>query len=167
MRRRELLAGLSTATAIGLAGCTVIGGDGPANENPRDDGNESTDPPDDGSTPTDDGGDDSDLQILDATITTTDASCTSAESGESDWSVTGDEVLVTGRFIASTSCVEAVLGGVEASGQTVTVEVDGESTLAEGESCIQCIGAVSYEVAIEVSDGSLVETVSVDHPTRA
>lgn len=111
----------------------------------------------------DDGDDDADEapELVDSSIETTASDC----GGSDQASVTTGETTVSidGVLPASNPCHEAVLTDVSVSGGDLAVSVGTESTLTEGEGCIDCLGGVAYTVDVELTDATKIVSVAVDH----
>lgn len=140
--RREFLALL----AVGGATMTVVGGvlatDG--DDDPGDDGEPASD--------------------LAGSIETDDAHCADPDPDVATASYGDGAVTVDGRIQAPTPCHEAVLTAVEFDGVTLTVSVSVESSLADDESCIECVGDIGYEATVQVDTSPA--TVVINHDDR-
>lgn len=53
--------------------------------------------------------------------------------------------------------------GIEASEREVTIEIDLQSDLADGEACMECLGRVEYVAELELQAPHLLEGVTVAH----
>ena len=102
-----------------------------------------------------------------STIETVDTDCGSAEDERIDVEPDGDTIVVTGSLPAPNPCHEAVLDdvGIEDGTDRLAVVVDVQSTLDEGEVCIECVGRVDYEATIELMHGDELRSIHVDHAT--
>jgi len=107
-------------------------------------------------------------EIRNATIETVDGSCASGD--EEDAAVTSDEdatvttedesVVIEGMIPASNPCHEAILGDVSVDGSELQVTVDLEQQ--EG-MCVECVGIITYEATVEVTDVSALDSAQIDH----
>lgn len=94
-------------------------------------------------------------------VETLDTAC-ATENETADGTLDSGLVTVEGLVEASNPCHEVEVTDLRLDGQTLTVEVDVESTLDEGAACQDCIGQLEYEATISVDDDP-VETLIVDH----
>ncbi len=94
-------------------------------------------------------------------VETLDAAC-ATESERADASLDSDLVTLEGLVEVSNPCHEVEVTDLALDDQTLTVEVDVESTLEEDAACQDCIGQIEYEATVAVGDNS-VETVIVEH----
>ncbi|MFB6137568.1 MAG: hypothetical protein ABEJ42_04415 [Halobacteriaceae archaeon] len=157
MQRRALLAALGATTAS-AAGCLgrASPGDGSPTTAPPDTGGPG-DPPEDESdpeTPPESAGDDGPWSL-----SVTETTCVSGD-GRASIAVAGDAVTVTGAIRAPTPCHGARLADVTRADGTVTLRVETTAPPA-GSVCVQCVGAVAYEVT--GTPASDVERVVVAH----
>jgi len=104
--------------------------------------------------------------VSDASIETVDASCGGGTEHERLVAVsrTAGGVTIDGVLQTSNPCHRAVLTGVAVTDGRLTVDVAAESTLGEGEVCVQCVGAVQYTVDVELSNADALTGVTVSHP---
>jgi hypothetical protein len=138
VRRRRLLAALS-GVAAGAAGCT----------GPADDGSAAT--------PTDE----ADTRITDTSFVAGDGECGSGEDA-ADVTVDGGVVRVDGRLATPTPCHGAALAEARLADGGDRLVVAVRTTDPTVDVCVQCLGAVPYDLTVRVADGSP-ETVRVDH----
>jgi hypothetical protein len=114
-----------------------------------------------------DGSDDDDEYtpdaVVDASIETVEAECSTDEDGEVEAAFEGASVVVEGSLPAPTPCHEAALADVEIEGDELSLRVDVRST---GEVCVECVGAIEYEAVVELDDAITIESVRIDHVTR-
>lgn len=75
----------------------------------------------------------------------------------------GNTVTLSGVLVTSNPCHEAVLVEYSLTDGELSVDIDAVSTLDEGEVCIECIGAISYEATIEVDSDAVVARVRLNH----
>lgn len=183
MKRRTLLGALG---ATALAGCLsdssppgsdddgVDGstdGDGDGETNGSDDGMDddvddgTDDDADDGNDDADDGADDDEFgdPPEEPTIETTGSDCGDPYDDFIDVTVVDGMFVVEGVTPAPNPCHEAVLEAVDDENGQYSLIVDVRSTLEEGEACVQCHGAITYEVLAPVDDPDEIERVVVDH----
>ena len=71
-------------------------------------------------------------------------------------------IVINGISPAPNPCHEPVISNLIASGSTLNVTVSMESTLGADEACMQCHGAITYEMVVDLGD-LVVETIVVDH----
>ena len=129
---RRAILGAIAVTGGALAGCAAIDPPNPA------DGN-----------------------VADAHIETVATNCGSPE--DDHVVVVGeDPIELVGTTPAPTPCYRAVIEQFSLSNGTLTTTVGVEDDLPEGEACIQCHGAISYEIAVDIARQDL-ESVVVTH----
>jgi len=118
---------------------------------------------DDGTDGSDDDDEDTPDAVVDASIETVEAECSTGEDGEVEAAFEGASVIVEGSLPAPTPCHEAALADVEIEGDELSLRVDVRST---GEVCVECVGAIEYEAVVELDDAITIESVRIDHVTR-
>jgi hypothetical protein len=91
------------------------------------------------------------------------AECSTGEDGEVEVAFEGASVVVEGSLPAPTPCHEAALADVEIEGDELSLRVDVRST---GEVCVECVGAIEYEAVVELDGAITIESVRIDHVTR-
>ena len=101
--------------------------------------------------------------IDNASIETLDSGCWTDEEEPIGVEFGDDVITITGTLRTGNPCYEAVIESVTAEADQLSVGVGVRSTLEEGEFCVDCLGAISYEARIELADQSGVTTVVVDH----
>lgn len=154
MKRRAVLAGATTLTAAGLAGCLSdpgsgeppVGGDTPT-ETPT-----ASPTPADGDSPTPSRPDAS-FEVL------------RVESGQGENSASvsfGDDVTVEGTIGGRNGCYTARLADTNLSDGTFTVVVEAYEDREEDEMCTESLVDVDYEAAFSF-EGSLPARVVVEH----
>lgn len=159
MKRRTLLSGVATGTAV-LAGCLARGNEG-------DSGNDSTaDDGDAGATDGSDNGGDDDTptdappSIEASTIETMGSDCGAADVGTATAGRAQGTVTVEGTIGASNPCHEAVIVGTEIQNRQLVLRVDVESV---GSVCEQCLGAIDYTATVYVSNVEGLHGTTVEH----
>ena len=150
--RRDALISSAAIGSLAVSGCLSRGEGGvPGNGSGGGNGDENSDGLDSG--------------IVDASIETTGSDCGSPDDDQID-AVRGEEsITVTGVLPAPNPCHEAVLESSELEDGVLSFVVDVKDATTDDEECIQCHGAIEYEVRFELGDVSAVETVAVDHVT--
>ncbi len=151
MKRRTLLAATTSAAAL-VAGCAAAQAPGTG-----DDSSDGDDGGDDESS-VDDGSDD----LAETVIKTTLADCGDPDDETALAIEAGNAVRILGVTQAPNPCHEATVTSVEVEDGQLSVTVDVESTLATDEECIQCHGAIGYELIVE-RDPASIETLIVTH----
>lgn len=161
--RREALAGAASLGAVGVAGCVSDSSEnGPENSSEDDPGDESQG--------TENGEPDEsfDVELVDSSITTTDASCGSGEGGSASAVTEEGALVVEGVVPTSDPCYEASLSesATALEGRVLSVGVEA-SEVESAENCVTCLGEVTYEARFEFSsdieDVSTFESITVDH----
>jgi hypothetical protein len=101
--------------------------------------------------------------VDDASVETVDSGCRTDE--EAPIAVTfGDDVItITGTLLTRNPCHEAVIESITAEGDRLSIGVGVHSRTEEDTACVDCLGAISYEVRIELAEQSGITTVAVDH----
>lgn len=145
MRRRTLLTALS-GTAAGLAGCVGAG-------LPTDD-----DDPDD----SDDGDRDDPVIPPGASIRTLATDCGGSDDAWVEVGREGDQFVIDGMTPAPNPCHEAIVPELDLVDGALEVTLGVASTLEDGVGCVQCQGAVRYELRVDV-DPETIDDVTVHH----
>lgn len=94
-------------------------------------------------------------------VETLETDCSTGDE-TADATIDDDTLTVEGVIGAPDPCHAAEVVDLVHEDGELTVVVDVESTLDEGEMCQQCLGAVRYEASIDL-DGAELERVRVDH----
>jgi hypothetical protein len=101
--------------------------------------------------------------VLGHTVETTDSGCTTKSIGTArkrGVTRTDGGVTVEGSLVTSTPCYAAVVESVSYDSGDLTLAVSAEP---EPGVCIECIGEITYEATVSLSEGVTVDTVSVAH----
>lgn len=99
-----------------------------------------------------------------AAIETIDTACADGSEDESvsvDRTDTG--VRITGVRPAPNPCHTATIAEVTEEDDRLTVVINVESTLSGDEVCVECVGAIRYEVAIRGDAPADISEITVDH----
>ena len=104
--------------------------------------------------------------ILSTAIETIGADCGGSESEEiSDTDLGAGTVRVAGVLPAPNPCHEATLESAEIKGKELSLVIDVADATADDEGCTQCQGAISYDAAVELADGTEITQLLVEHRT--
>ncbi len=135
--RRTLLASGAVLGSLALAGCQ------------------------DGSAPTAPG--DADDALSEPSIETLDADCGNSDDEGARADRAADVLSLSGVLVTSNPCHEAELVDYSLTDGELSVNIDAVSTLDADEACIECIGAISYEAAIDLDADAVVSQVVISH----
>lgn len=154
MQRRALLAAISGGAAV-LAGCAAA--QPPGIDDNELDGGDDTDEEDDSN-----GEDNGSFDDVDGSVETTWTDCGDPDD-ETVFAVeSGDDLILIGTTPAPNPCHVATLDTIDLENGSLSVTVGVKWDLEEDEDCIQCHGAIGYEIRIpDVVEP--VDTIIVDH----
>lgn len=94
-----------------------------------------------------------------ASISTIDSDCGGPDPDDVSVTIYDDAVDLIGSIGAPTPCYEAVIEAVNRSGSDLEVHIDVESTLEEGNACVECVGELAYEATIPIEESVVDVTV--------
>lgn len=157
MHRREVLRLTAGVGALAVAGCTG-GSEDPAS--PTETGTERPDgAAGGGNGPTESPA----VAIADTTVQTAEKACLSGDpTTDISFETEADRVVVTGVVRAPTPCHEATLRAAEYDPAADRLFVDVGTEADGSETCVECVGAIGYEVTVDFS-GGLPREVEVAH----
>lgn len=101
------------------------------------------------------------IQITNVETETVDSACRTDEKEDSESTIEGESVEITGTLFTSNPCHVAT-ANASVSGSTLSVAVGAEPEEDETE-CSQCLGRLEYQIQVSLSEAGI-ETVDVSHP---
>lgn len=102
-------------------------------------------------------------ELVESSIETVDTECATGDDDRVQADRSSDRFEIDGRIPASTPCHRALIDAATVDDRELIVEIGLESTLAEDESCIQCLGRISYRASLEVRGAHEIERLTVKH----
>lgn len=160
-RRQAILTAMSTNTVM-VTGCVTESDDNLSNDGSNSERGEGRND-DTGGSDDSDTDDATNLSIIDSSIVNQWSDCA---NGDAKATVVRDgaEYLIDGLAMAPNPCHEAVLRDINTADGDLRVSVDiAHSELGENEECVECHGAVGYNVLTEIEASDSVERVLVSH----
>lgn len=146
LTRRKTLAGMTALGTVTLAGCVADDSD----DNP--DGDQDDDDDENGADGNEADSADEELELIDSELDTIGSDCGGPDSEQVDSAIDGQTLTISGQTTAPNPCHEAVLDAVTFEGGTLDLVVDVSDTTDADEACIDCVGAVSYEITCTFSE---------------
>ena len=103
--------------------------------------------------------------VVSTSIETVDSGCGTGEDDAVVVTFEDDAVALEGVLPAPNPCHEADFASIGVDAAELSLRIDVRSTLEDGEGCVECVGAISYEAVVELEDSGAIESVQVDHAT--